>query len=207
MVTPASHLTHPVLPLDDLRTPGRHGVVWLVETIQLSKGRVHELLGDSAFMFAALAVSRLKGPVIWAGLPQAVRTVAPTGVQDFFDPARLILTTGVSRTEILWAAEQALRARCAPCVIAEIQDGPDLKESRRLQIAAEEYGALGLILVHRAPQTSAAETRWHCQAAPGGGWDWACTKNKRGRGGRWHVTWAGNDDAPCAVPLVSAASA
>jgi len=207
MVTPASRLAHPVLPLDGLRTPGRHGVVWLVETIQLSKGRVHELLGDSAFMFAALAVSRLKGPVIWAGLPQAVRTVAPTGVQDFFDPARLILTTGVSRTEILWAAEQALRARCAPCVIAEIQDGPDLKESRRLQIAAEEYGALGLILVHRAPQTSAAETRWHCQAAPGGGWDWACTKNKRGRGGRWHVTWAGNDDAPCAVPLVSAASA
>jgi len=207
MITPASRLAHPVLPLDDLRTPGRHGVVWLVETIQLSKGRVHELLGDSAFMFAALAVSRLKGPVIWAGLPQAVRTVAPTGVQDFFDPARLILTTGVSRTEILWAAEQALRARCAPCVIAEIQDGPDLKESRRLQIAAEEYGALGLILVHRAPQTSAAETRWHCQAAPGGGWDWACIKNKRGRGGRWHVTWAGNDDAPCAVPLVSAASA
>lgn len=207
MFSHAPQTRPPTLQLASIAGPSQDSQVLLFEPVLLSKGRVHELAGDSAFMFAALAASHMKGPIIWAGPPQAVRTLAPTGLQSFFDPARLILTTGVSRTEILWAAEQSLRARCAPCVIVEIHGGPDLQESRRLQIAAEEHGALGLIIVHGRSQTSASETRWHCQVAPGGGWDWACIKNKRGRVGRWHVTWAGNDDAPCAIPLVSAASA
>ena len=161
----------------------------------LTKGRVHEVMGDSADMFAVLTASRLSGPIIWIGLACDIGSLAPTALQDFIDPARVILTEGNSRSEVLWAAEQALRARCAPCVVVELAGGPNLRESRRLQVAAQEGGGLGLILIHGRAQTSACETRWHCAAnsAAENSWTWTLTKNRRGELGTWHVNWINSD--------------
>ena len=82
-----------------------------------------------------------------------------------------------------------------------------MTESRRLQIAAEEGGAIGLILLRDRANTSAAETRWECRAASGGGWDWICTKRRRGVPGAWQVSWKGRPHAPDLVPLAATASA
>ena len=163
--------------------------------VRLAKGRVHEVTGDSADMFAVLTASRVSGPIIWIGLARDIGSLAPTALQDFIDPARVILTEGISRSEVLWAAEQALRARCTPCVVVELSSGPTLRESRRLQIAAQEGGGLGLILIHGRAQTSACETRWHCTASRSGesAWVWTLTKNRRGELGAWHVNWINSD--------------
>lgn len=179
----------------------------LAPGLELARGRVHEVLGDSADVFALIIAGAAGGPVFWTGTSRDAGSLAPTGIQDFLDPARLVLAIGLNRAEILWAAEQALRARSAACVVIELQDGPDLRESRRLQVAAEEGGAIGLILVRGRASTSAAETRWQCSAAAGGGWVWTSTKHKRGRPGAWRVSWKGRHHAPDLVPLAATASA
>jgi len=159
--------------------------------VRLAKGRVHEVSGDSADMFAVLAASKLQGPIIWIGLSRDIGSLAPTALQDFIDPARVILTEGISRSEVLWAAEQALRASCAECVVIELSNGPNLRESRRLQLAAEEGGGIGLILIHGRANTSACETRWQCKASNIGEnvWVWSLTKNRKGELGTWQVRW------------------
>jgi len=190
-----------------LQGPAAHGHIRLAQPVELARGRVHEILGESADVFALAAIAAASGPVLWTGLRRDVGSLAPTGLQRFIDPARLILVFGGDRGELLWAAETALRARSAPCVILELKEGPGLKESRRLQIAAEESGAIGLILVQGRARTSAAETRWQCDAVREDAWNWICTKSKRGRPGAWRVSWREKTDAPDLVALVAAASA
>ncbi|WP_371395325.1 ImuA family protein [Fretibacter rubidus] len=169
--------------------------VCLSGPVQLAKGRVHEVMGDSADMFAILTASRLMGPIIWIGLARDIGSLAPTALQDYIDPARVILTEGISRSEVLWAAEQALRATCAQCVVVELSAGPNLRESRRLQIAAQEGGGVGLVLIHGRAHTSACETRWHCAANKSGenSWVWSLMKNRRGELGAWRVSWTSSD--------------
>lgn len=165
--------------------------VCLSGPVSLAKGRVHEVMGDSADMFAILTASRLVGPIIWIGLARDISSLAPTALQDFIDPARVILTEGISRSDVLWAAEQVLRSPCAQCVVVELSNGPNLRESRRLQIAAQEGGGVGLVLIHGRAHTSACETRWHCAANKSGenAWVWSLTKNRRGEPGRWLASW------------------
>ena len=165
--------------------------------IALAKGRVHEVTGDAADMFAIMTAAQLAGPVIWVGDDRNVRSLAPTGLQRFLDPARLIVTSGVDRTEILYATEQSLRSDGVACVIAEIGGGPDLDVSRRLQLAAEEGGAIGLLILTGRAQTSACQTRWVCKARvdDGAGWDWRLVKNKGGPTTAWRVNWTEDDDA------------
>lgn len=191
----------------DLQGPAAHGCIRVAQPVGLARGRVHEVLGEGADIFALAAAAAATGPVLWIGLKRDVESLAPTGLQRFIDPGRLILVSGGDRGELLWAAETALRARSAPGVVLELRDGPDLKESRRLQIAAEESGAIGLILVQGRARTSAAETRWRCDAVTGGMWDWVCTKSKRGRPGAWRASWRGKTHAPDLVALAAAASA
>ena len=174
-------------------SPVRHSVLDLGPGLSLARGRVHEVLGNAADMFAVLAASRMSGSIFWIGAQREIETLDPAALQDFLDPARITLIAGVSRAEILWAAEQALRTPAA--IIAEIGQGPDLRESRRLQIAAEESGAVGIMLINGRAQTSAAETRWECRQAGENQWAWICTKDKRGGGGAWRVSWEGEGDA------------
>lgn len=182
--------------------------------VRLAKGRVHEVSGDSADMFAVLTASKLQGPVIWIGLSRHIGSLAPTALQNFIDPARVILAEGISRSEVLWAAEQAMRASCAECVVLELSKGPNLRESRRLQIAAKEGGGIGLILIHGRAHTSACETRWQCEASNVGenAWVWSLMKNRKGQLGTWQVRWvppqrSGGAYEAGVIHLVAAAAA
>ena len=124
----------------------------------------------------------------------------------FFDPARLITCGCISRKEILWSTEQALRSRGAGFVVAELRQGPNLHESRRLQLAAEAGRTVGLILIERGAQSSASQTRWHCEPAKEEQWRWQLIKNKAGRLGTWTVEWKERGHEKGYVHMVSASA-
>ena len=198
-----------VADANEILYPKRHGLLTVGDTIALAKGRVHEVLGESADCFALTVAANLKGPVIWIGLRRDIASLNPAAVQDFIDPLRLTIIEAVSRHEALWSCEQALRARGVQCVILEVARGTDLKESRRFQLAAEESGAIGLILISGRAHASAAETRWHCTPSFDGemSWNWACTKSRQGGLGTWRVKWMEDNDGPNTVHLVATAAA
>ena len=190
----------------------RHGSVMLSDTVRLAKGRIHEATGEGVFGFALSVAARLKGPIIWIVPKYGAASLCPAGLTSFLDPGRIVKVTVLNVREALWSAEQALCLAGAPCVILEIHDGPDLRESRRLQIAAEETGALGLVLIKGSARTSAAQTRWKCTSAqdPSCQAFWELTKSKDGQHGRWRVTYPNRmrgDHAPGLIPVVPAPAA
>ena len=198
--------------------------------VQLISGRVHEVTGASADGFIATILGRTQGHIVWIGRSRDINSICPQAVQRFFCPSRLICVEALSRKEILWAAEQALRSRGASVVVAELGRGPDLMESRRLQISAEKGKTLGLIRIGKTAQSSAAQTRWDCHAvlpsdavmsdvvtpdmvandhAVSGDhiWKWEMTKNKNGQTGCWTVGWRRHANDSGHVDMVPAASA
>jgi len=85
---------------------------------------------------------------------------------DFYPPAaealgipldRLIILRVPRPKDVLWAAQQSLRCPAVGTVIAPLTD-VDERESRRLQLAAESSGCLGLLLrpAHRRFKSFAA---------------------------------------------------
>ncbi|MEO0452089.1 MAG: hypothetical protein AAFZ74_17380 [Pseudomonadota bacterium] len=166
------------------------------DRIALRKGRIHEVTGPGADLFAAIAAAEQDRNILWIGLHRDLSSLCPTGLEAYLNPEDLILVEAVSRGELLWAADQALRAEGGFCVILEMPDMLSLKESRRLQLAAEQGGGLGLILLRGGVSTSAAQTRWACTPvhADQPAWDWTCVKGKTGEAGTWHVTHARPDE-------------
>ncbi len=180
----------------------------LSDELSLRRARVHEVTGVAADMFAILAAARQDCDVIWIGLGRDVETLCPCGLQAHIGPERLIVVEAVSRGELLWATDQALGAEGRFCVIADMPDALSLKESRRLQLAAEQGGGLGLILLRGPANTSAAQTRWYCEPvmAARASWLWDCVKGKSGEAGTWRVQAAGGQNATDTLLMALAAS-
>jgi protein ImuA len=175
---------------------------------------MHEVSGASADMFAIQVAAAQDQPVLWIGLRRDIVTLNPTGLQAWLKVEDLILVEAVSRGELLWAADQALRASGGFCVILDMPDTLSLKESRRLQLAAEQGGGIGLLLLRGPASTSAAQTRWACEpcCTEQPSWDWTCLKGKNGEAGRWRMTGQarGGEGGACAkdtLHLAAAASA
>ena len=161
--------------------------------VQLRRGRTHEVTGAGADMFAVLAAAAQDRPIFWIGLHRDIVTLNPAGLQAWLEIEQMILAEAVSRGELLWAADQALRAPGSFCVILDMPDTLSLKESRRLQLAAEQGGGIGLVLLRGPANTTAAQTRWACQpvCTDQPSWDWVCLKGKNGEAGRWRMTEEG----------------
>ncbi|NQY38790.1 MAG: hypothetical protein HRT80_01695 [Henriciella sp.] len=111
--------------------------------VALRKGRIHEVAGAGADVFAAIAAAEQDQGILWIGLYRDIVSLCPTGLQAYLGIEELIIVEAVSRGELLWAADQALRAEGGFCVILEMPDVLSLKESRRLQLAAEQGGGAG----------------------------------------------------------------
>ncbi len=177
--------------------PYAQNVLTVGDGMVLRKGRIHEVIGAGSDVFAALAAAEQGQNIFWIGLYRDLSSLCPTGLQVYLNVADLILIEAVSRGELLWAADQALRADGGFCVILEMPDTLSLKESRRLQLAAEQGGGLGLILLRGGVNTSAAQTRWECAPihAEQPTWAWTCLKGKNGEAGAWRVTSQGGQNA------------
>jgi protein ImuA len=145
----------------------------------LALGAVHEAIGggpDAAFgatatLFIGGILARTCGPIIWAYSRRDLFAPGLVGVH----PDRVIYVEAGETKTVLLVVEEALRHVGLAAVVGEV-DGPlGLTASRRLQLAAEASGGLGLLLRRprrlvedHAAEPTAARTRWRVTPMPSG---------------------------------------
>jgi len=159
----------------------------------LRGGRMHEVVageaGDaSARVFAARIAGNRDGVCLWIAGGR-MPPLCPHGLSGLVDPDALILVQVGTPLDGLWTAEEGLRSGAVGMVVLESERPLDLLQSRRLQLAAEAGGTMGLFLGPDSGNT-AAETRWQCRALPSVDaniirFDWRQVKNRRGRSINW----------------------
>lgn len=145
----------------------------------LAYGAIHEIAGGgvdavegaAAAIFAGGIAARTRGKIVWC-LRQA-DLFAPALAQVGLHPDRVIYVEAGREEDVLASFEEALRFGNLGAVVAEIVRLP-LNASRRLQLAAESSGTLGLLLRRwRRPAEAAAfgnptasATRWRITVLP-----------------------------------------
>ena len=137
-------------------------------------GAVHELLWPERFTFPksfalllAKAAQNNGGAIAWSDPERELHLPAfsATGI----NLSHLILLRCSSRADQLWALAECLRCSGVGATVAFIQNLRQI-EARRLQLAAERGGGVGIFMRPYMPGTSApyaAATRWLIQPAPG----------------------------------------
>jgi protein ImuA len=169
----------------------------------LARGAIHEILAvetGPSTAFCAHALSRAGGMAAWIAPPGATDMPWPHGLAAFgLDPAALLFCDAKGG-DALWAAEQALRCTALAAVVATLPR-LDLAAARRLQLAAEAGGTLGLLLRPEEAEAGpgVARTRWRVTALPGAGaaphrlgaahWKVALLHARGGRPACWEITW------------------
>ena len=190
----------------------------------LRLGCIHEVAGDeTATGFCAALLARAlagggrrgaaragrdgnrHGALLW--LAQGDDLYAPGLVRYGIGAGQLLIVSGLRRQDdMLWAMEEALRCRAVRGVVAET-GGTGLAAGRRLMLAAEGTGVLGLVLSrgngtalpHRhghgdergrgGAGVRAAVSRWRVTAAPGGTkWRVALLHCRGGRPAEWTLS-------------------
>ncbi|MCV2867496.1 hypothetical protein OEW28_02510 [Defluviimonas sp. WL0002] len=176
--------------------------------LPLRNGRVHEACGPGAMGFAAAICAQGAGQILWIREAWRSETLNPTGLGLFFDPHRLLWASVTTQTDALAVAEEALKDGAILLVVIELTNALDLREGRRLQLAAKAGQTTGLCLIPEGMGSNAAETRWYCAPLAGDGrmdstlMRWALIKNKSGTLGTWDVRW---DHAARRLDVVSPA--
>ncbi|TAT79485.1 damage-inducible mutagenesis protein [Rhizobium ruizarguesonis] len=145
----------------------------------LAYGALHEFAGGgagaidgaAAALFVAGVAARTKGKVVWClARPDLF---APALAQVGLHPDRVIYVEAIKEEFVLESFEEALRFGGLGAVVAELVRLP-VVASRRLQLAAESSGTIGLIVRRWRRQaeagdfghTTAATTRWRISVLP-----------------------------------------
>lgn len=147
----------------------------------LALGALHEVAGGgvgvvdaaAAALFSAGIVARLDGWVLWCLTTPDL--FAPALAQAGLDPDRVIYVEAGSNDAVLACFEEGLRHGGLVAVVAEVARLP-MTASRRLQLAAESTGTVGIAVRRwRRPaeaadfgSPTAAVTRWRITAVPSG---------------------------------------
>lgn len=177
----------------------------------LARAALHEVLAVSpgcGAAFCAALLGRGGGTVLWITSGESGPLAWPPGLAQYgLNPAQLVLVQADRGADALWAMEEALRCPAvggALLVLDEQDAALDLTATRRLQLAAEAGGALGLLLRAGAeseaaaqPGHSAAVTRWRVASLASAGsphWQLELLRARGGKpGGPWAVTWRGSE--------------
>ena len=164
----------------------------------LDRGAVHDVLSDdigAAIGFCALTLGRAAGNIVWIG---AAPDLWPPGLATFgLSAADIVFVDAFKAQDALWAFEEALRSPGTVGAVCMIQGSPPgLIANRRLQLAAEAGGGIGLLLMQAVDRVlpSASRTRWRVGAAPGPcsgdpRWHVALVRCAGGRPADWLVAW------------------
>ena len=145
----------------------------------LALGALHEIAGGgngaldgaAAALFAAGILARTRGPVLWCASHRDL--FAPAVAQAGLHPDRVIYAEAGSDKGVLACMEEGLRHGGLAGVVGEI-GRLAMTPSRRLQLAAETSGTIGIAIRRwRRPaeaadfgQPTASTTRWRVNALP-----------------------------------------
>ncbi|WP_312366214.1 ImuA family protein [Ensifer sp.] len=145
----------------------------------LSHGALHEFAGGGAGTVdgaaAALCVAgiaaRTKGPILWCLTRPDL--FFPALVQAGLSTERLVFAEADKEEDVLASMEEGLSYGGLGAVVGEIVRLP-MTASRRLQLAAEKTGTMGLVVRRWRRQTEASDfgqptastTRWRVSALP-----------------------------------------
>ena len=127
--------------------------------------------GAAAALFCAGIAARSRGHVLWCLTERDL--FAPALAQAGLTPDRVVFAETRDETALLATFEEALKHGALSAVVAETGK-LSMLASRRLQLAAEAGGALGLLirrwkrasLSSEFDQPSAAQTRWRVLSLP-----------------------------------------
>ncbi len=128
----------------------------IIEYLQNSAGSGATTLALNAAREALAATDRFCVVIDWRQ-----QFYPPAAAALGLDLKRLVIVRPQSLADRLWAIDQALRSPSIIAVIAEVEQLDD-RAARRLQLAAESGGSLGLLVrnVHQRHQPSWAEIQW-----------------------------------------------
>ncbi|WP_426956722.1 ImuA family protein [Muricoccus radiodurans] len=169
----------------------------------LARASLHEILSDSggaATGFAALLLARSGGTVFW--IAREVDAWPPGLMRFGLSPSQLVLAQPQTAADALWATEEALRCPAVSGVLL-LWENPDATAVRRLQLAAETGGGIGLLLRETKDDAgsdsgpSLATTRWRVTGRAGGAphnlgdpqWTLDLLRCRGGKPRRWNATW------------------
>jgi protein ImuA len=157
------------VPEIDDRLPG--GGLALASLHEVCGGGNDAVEGAAAMLFAAGIAARTKGQVRWCLTRPDL--FAPALAQAGLSPGRVIYVEASDEKSLLLCFEEGLRHGGLGAVVAEVAR-LSMTASRRLQLAAEAGGTLGLAVrrfrhtreVTILTQPSAAVTRWRVSVRP-----------------------------------------
>jgi protein ImuA len=145
----------------------------------LAVGALHEVAGGgngavhaaAASLFAAGIAARSGGPVLWCVTRQDL--FASALVQAGLPPERIVYVEAANEEGGLACFEEGLRHNGLSAVVAEVTR-LSLTHSRRLQLAAESAGTIGIAIRRWRRQADAVDfgqatasaTRWRITALP-----------------------------------------
>jgi protein ImuA len=192
----------------------------------LRRSALHEVSGSAADGFVAMMAGRLAredgGLVLWCSAGHGDGGgLYPPGLAGLgLNPARLLMVRCRGRAELLAAAEEGLRGGGLAAVVVEADRVSDMVAGRRLQLAAEDGGVTGFLMLRRdaswrhgaktsgamAPYVmtpTPAVSRWLVDHAPGGGglrWLLTLLRCRAGGAGAWMVDWNEKTNRLAVVP-------
>jgi protein ImuA len=145
----------------------------------LALGALHEVAGGgndaihgaAAVLFSAGIAARTRGQILWCVARQDL--FAPALAQAGLLPDRVIYVDAGDEPSVLACFEEGLRHGALGAVVAEIA-ALSMTASRRLQLAAEGSGVIGIAIRRWRKRTEAASfgqptaavTRWRVSALP-----------------------------------------
>jgi protein ImuA len=145
----------------------------------LALGALHEVAGGgkgaidgaAAALFTAGIAARTRGQVLWCVARQDL--FAPAIAQAGLLPERVIYVDAGDDRSVLDCFEETLRHRGLGAVVAEVAS-LSMTTSRRLQLAAEGSGVIGIVIRRWRKRTEAAAfgqptaavTRWRVSSLP-----------------------------------------
>jgi len=163
--------------------------------------------------FLLSKLMQFDGASLWIS---SSRTLFPASLKRFgVNPDKIIFVDLKNERDVLYAMEEALKCKPIATVVAEVKN-ISFKESRRLQLAAEQSRVTGFAIRHQPKiiNTIACVSRWRITSLPseledgmqGVGfprWNVELLKVRNGKPDQWQVEYASNRLKEIKQPIFS----
>ena len=163
-------------------------------------GRVHAFCGKASIGLLVALAGKASGPLLWCCLSDAEEQLYMEGARQFgLQPERAILARCETRASLLATVETALASGAVPVTVAVLEDSCDRLAGRRLQLAAQRGGSLGLVGVRGRDSLGWAETAWNARPLSTRGsrerWHLGLIRSRRSVTRSWNLEWEANETA------------